>query len=435
VTKISQKKQIRDAVKELLKDESKMKITLDLEDLREFHDKNIFRLLWNQFVLNLQKKIVPCHFKNWLMRTTGMKVGHDVCIPHDITFDTYFPELIIIGKGALIGGESNMITHEIGNDKLTIGKNVLAERVMMAGLAEMHPGSKMSDKSMLNLYSSLKGIIPSGELWSGKPAKLMAKLDDKTIQKFFVPSKNNPNYYKEFRKKLKAFWKDSEATYLKIHYDGNRLTAGSDWWRSRNIFLIYWSGVWVELARIIPTSFLRKLCFRLAGAKIGKNVYIGSGCVLDHLMTHSITLEDNVRLDKHVYIDGHEYTTTQTIFGKTVIKKGAHLKHHVFVRTSAQIGENAVIEPHSMAQRVIPPNEVWGGIPTKFVKKVEIKGEAEESKKVKEESEKVKEEPEEEKEPEESEKEPEEEEKELEEEVKEEAEEEKEPEKVEEVKK
>ena len=330
---------------------------------------------------------MPCHFKNWLMSTTGMKDGYDACIPHDITFDSYFPELIEIGNGALIGGESNLITHKIvkssgtsknGNThKLIIGKNILAERVMMAGLAEMMPGSEMSDKSMLNLNSSLEGTIPSRELWGGKPAKLMMKLDEKTIQKFFAPSKKDPNYYKEFRKKLNAFWKDPEANYLKIHYDGNRLTAGDDWWRGRSFILfIFWSGVWVELARIIPgsggfSSFLRKLCFRLAGGKIGKNVYIGKGCVLDHLMTHSITLEDDVRLDDHVYIDGHEYTTTQTVFGKTVIGKGAHLKHRVFVRCSAQIGEGAVIEPNSMAQRVIPAYEVWEGIPAKFVKKVE----------------------------------------------------------------
>jgi acetyltransferase-like isoleucine patch superfamily enzyme len=380
VAKISQKKQIRDAVKELLENEDKMKITLELKDPNKFYDKNIIRLLWNKLILNLQLKIVPCHFKNWLMRTTGMKVGFDACIPHDITFDTYFPELIIIGKGALIGGESFLITHKVekneeGKFNLTIGKNVLAKRVMMAGLAKMHPGSKMSEHSMLNMNSSLQGIIPPKELWSGKPAKLTAELDDATIEKYFAPSKNDPNYYKDFRKKLKAFWKDPEATYLKVHYDGNRLTAGDDWFKSKSIFAIYWSGVLVELERLVPgkgnfASWLRKLLFRMAGAKIGKNVHIGKGCVLDHLMTNSITLEDDVRLDEHVYIDGHEYTTTQTIFGKTKIGKGAHLKHHSFVRTSTQIGAGSIIEPHSMAQRVIPENEVWGGIPAKFIKKL-----------------------------------------------------------------
>ncbi|MFH1439148.1 MAG: hypothetical protein ABIG89_01165 [Candidatus Woesearchaeota archaeon] len=400
--KISQKKEIGNTVKELLADKDKMKIEIELDNPKQFHDKCLCRLLWNRFVLTIQKKIVPCHFKNWLMRTTGMKVGHDACIPHDISFDHYFPELIYVGKGALIGGESNLITHTIenikeknkedeanSNDKkkryrLTIGKNILADRVMMAGLCNMMPGSEMSRHSMLNLNSTLEGTIPETELWSGKPAKLMSKLDEATVHKFFAHSKNNPDYYKNFRKKLKEFWKDPEQNYLKIHYDGNRLTAGDDWWRGRNIFLIFWSGALVELARIVPgtshpsistnqssfSSWLRKLLFRLAGAKIGKNVYIGKGCVLDHLMTHSITIEDNARLNEYVYIDGHEYTTTQTVFGKTRIGKGAHLKDHVFVRTSAQIGENAVVEAHSMAQRVIPANEVWGGMPAKFIKKL-----------------------------------------------------------------
>ena len=52
------------------------------------------------------------------------------------------------------------------------------------------------------------------------------------------------------------------------------------------------------------------------------------------------------------------------------MKKGAHLKHHAFVRTGTTIGENSVIESYSMAQREIPANEVWGGVPAKFVRKI-----------------------------------------------------------------
>ena len=372
---ISQRKEIRNAVKELLEDETKMKIELTLEKPKKFHDKCPGKLCRNKCILALQKKIVPCHFKNWLLRRTGMKVGHDACIPHDITFDPYFPELIFIGKGALIGGESNLITHKVEGNKLILGKNILGERVMMAGLCEMHPGSKMSETSMLNLNSALYDIIPEGELWSGKPAALMSKLDDETIKKFFANSTNDPNYYKDMRQKLKELWKDPNNTYLKVNYNGNRLTAGDDWWRARNIFAIYWSGGLVELARMVPGSGscgsgLRKLLFRLAGAKIGKNVYIGKGCVFDNLMTPSITVGNNVRMEDHCYIDGHEYTTTQTVFGKTKICDGAHLKSHVFVRTGTLIVENSVIESDSMAQRVIPPNEVWSGYPAKFVRKV-----------------------------------------------------------------
>ena len=107
----------------------------------------------------------------------------------------------------------------------------------------------------------------------------------------------------------------------------------------------------------------------MEGARIGKNCRIGKGVVFDHLFGDNITLEDNVKIDDHVYLDGHEYTITQTVFGKTLVKKGVHIKKNSFVRIGTTIGENTIIEKNSMAQRFIPPNEVWGGMPAKFIRK------------------------------------------------------------------
>lgn len=102
---------------------------------------------------------------------------------------------------------------------------------------------------------------------------------------------------------------------------------------------------------------------------MGKNCKIGKGVVFDHIYCDTITLEDNVIVDDDVYFDGHEYTITQTVFGKTLLKKGVHMKHHSYARIGTTIGEHSVIEPYGMAQREIPANEVWGGIPTKFIRK------------------------------------------------------------------
>lgn len=61
----------------------------------------------------------------------------------------------------------------------------------------------------------------------------------------------------------------------------------------------------------------------------------------------------------------------QTVFGKTKIGDGTLIKKGSYVRTSSQIGENVIIEPNSFCQRVIPPNEVWGGVPARFIRKNE----------------------------------------------------------------
>lgn len=361
------KQYVKLALRELL-DTDKLKIEVVLQNKNDYK-KNPFRLFYNKSVLLLQQKIVPCHLKNLILRTTGMKVGHDACVPHDIVMDPYFPELINLEKGCLVGGESEIISHEIKGDKLILGKVILRERTLMGGCSTMKPGSAINKNSILNMYSELDAEIPESELWGGKPAVQMMKFTPEDVDKFFRLSKKDKGYYKTFRKQVKSFMKDPSQTYLKIYYDGNRLNAGNDWWRARNYFRIWYNGAIMEFTRFLGHSWFKTLLYRMIGVKIGKNVKIGKGVVFDHIFCDTITIEDNTVLDDHVYIDGHEYTMTQTVFGKTKIKKGAHLKHHAYVRTGTTIGEHTIIEPNSMCQREIPANEVWGGNPAKLIRK------------------------------------------------------------------
>lgn len=330
-----------------------------------------FKLLYNKFILTIQKKLVPCHLKNFLLRTTGMKVGHDACVPHDITFDHYFPELITLGEGCLVGGESRLFTHRLEGKRLTVGKVTVEKRALVGGMVSLYPGAKVSTRSIVSMESETDEIIPSGEIWGGRPAKLLQKMDDATIEKYFrKPKGDKKKYYREFREKVRAFVK-SKDNFFKIQYDGKRQNAGNDWFRARNIFRIWYNGALIEMARYLPAFWFRDLLYRMAGVKIGKNVKIGKGVVFDHIYADSITVGNDVKIGDHVYIDGHEYTISQTIFGKVHIGKGAVLGDRTYVRTGSTIGENSIIEPRSFVQKEIPPNEIWGGSPAKFIKKNE----------------------------------------------------------------
>lgn len=364
------KKYVKEAVKELL-DSDKLKIEITLEKEKDYK-KNPLRIFYNKLIFALQTRFVPSHFKNWLMSTTGMNVGHDVCIPHYIKFDGYFPELIHLEKGCLVGGGSTFITHELKGNKLILGKNILQERTLIGGLSVMRPGSVIGKHCILNLNSELEGKTGEGELWLGRPAKVAKKFTSEEVDKYFKPSNGQyKEYYREFRKQVKEFFKDPTKNYFKIHYNGKRLNAGDDWWRARNIFRIFYNGAIVELCCLLPPCFLKTLLLKMVGVKIGKKVKIGRGVVFDHLFPDTITLEDNVILEKGCYLDGHSYTISQTIFGKTLIKKEAHLKENTFVGTGTTIGEKVIIEANSGVEKVVPDNEVWGGIPAKFIRKRE----------------------------------------------------------------
>ena len=363
------KKYIKDAVKEL-KNSDKLKIEITLHSKNDYK-RNFVSLLYNKIILTLQKKMVPSRLKNMILRTTGLNIGKDACVPHDIYIDPYFPELITFGRGCIVGGESKIYSHQIKGDKLILGKAVLEERTLMGGISKILPGGIISKDSILMFFSELGKRMPEGVLWGGKPAKEIIKFSEEDIQKYFGPSSGKyKEYYKKFKKEVMEFMKDPNRNFFKIHYDGNRLNAGNDWWRARNIFRIFWNGVIIEITRLLPASSFKNLLYKMVGMKIGKNVKVGKGVVFDHIYCDTITLENDVVIGDYAYFDGHEYTISQTLFGKILLKKGCKISHHSYVRIGTIVGENTIIEPYSMAQRIIPSNEVWGGMPVaKFIKK------------------------------------------------------------------
>lgn len=329
-------------------------------------------LLFNKFIFAIQKKMVPSHFKNWLLSLTGLRIGFDACIPHDITFDPYFPELITIGAGSIVGGESTVIAHTFQDGRLIIGKVEFKPRTLMGGFSTLGPGGVISKNSILAMNSELYEAMPEGEIWSGKPAKCVKVLDEVAIEKYFGRPKGSPKkYYRSFMELVSRFRRDPSANFLKIQYNGSRLNAGSDWWRARSIVGIFWSGILVELQRQLPACALKNIMLRLAGARIGKGVRIGRNVILDHLMTWSIEIGNDVIIEHDAYIDGHSYTISQTIFGKIKIEDGSVIRHHALVEIGTCIGKGAVIEPYSSASRVVPSGEVWGGTPATFIKKRE----------------------------------------------------------------
>jgi acetyltransferase-like isoleucine patch superfamily enzyme len=364
---------MKDYVKKALKElesPKKSKITITLKN-KDDYKRNPFRIAYNTCIFKMQQLMVPSHFKNWLLRTAGLKVGRDACIPHYIKFDPYFPELIHLGDGCILGGCADLVTHEIRGKNLLLGKIIQKPRTLIGGLGIIYPGSIVNQNSILGFFSDLDTEIPEGELWSGRPAKFWKKMTKDEIDKYFKPSNGkHKEYYKEFYKQVKVFVKDPEQNYFKMHYDGNRLNAGSDWWRARNIFRIYYGGILAELGKRMPNNFLRKLCCRMQGVKLGKNVEIGKGVIFDHLYPDLNTVGDNVKIGDEVYFDNHSYTISQTVFGKNKVGNNVEIGSHTHIVCGASIGDNATIEPNSVVQREVPSNVVWGGTPVaKLIRK------------------------------------------------------------------
>ena len=82
------------------------------------------------------------------------------------------------------------------------------------------------------------------------------------------------------------------------------------------------------------------------GVKIGDNVQIGSHCSIYSNST----------------IDGKQ--------GMVILEKNCKIGTHSTIMPNISIGENSIIAAHSFVNQNIPKNEMWSGIPVKFMKKI-----------------------------------------------------------------
>lgn len=107
--------------------------------------------------------------------------------------------------------------------------------------------------------------------------------------------------------------------------------------------------------------------------KIGKNVFINSGCTF--LDLGGITIEDDVLIAPKVNLlsEGHPISSDS----RHSLAPGAiHIKKNVWIGANATIlpgvtiGENAIIAAGAVVNKDIPDNVIAGGVPAKIIKPI-----------------------------------------------------------------
>lgn len=143
-------------------------------------------------------------------------------------------------------------------------------------------------------------------------------------------------------------------------------------------FIRKWLQV-IAMTRLPLGSRFRCAVERMRGVKIGKNVFMGGGNILDRARPDLITIEDYVSIAGGVYILTHSNPTTplREILGPSsnkvapvTIKRGAWIAVNVVVLPGVTIGENAIVATGSVVMKDVPPLTVVGGVPAKEIKKI-----------------------------------------------------------------
>lgn len=94
---------------------------------------------------------------------------------------------------------------------------------------------------------------------------------------------------------------------------------------------------------------------------IGDNVMIGVGTHIYDTNFHNIN--PYLRIDKH---DPIEQVKTAPI----VIKDNVFIGAYSIILKGVTIGKNSIVAAGSVVINSIPDNEIWGGNPAKFIKKI-----------------------------------------------------------------
>lgn len=120
-----------------------------------------------------------------------------------------------------------------------------------------------------------------------------------------------------------------------------------------------YAGIWTKGPSIIIEEqvFIGAACeFNiLCGIKISKYANIASGCkFIDH---------------DHGTDVGMLMGPQQAIKQEVVIGEDAWLGCNVIVLKGVTIGKGAVVAAGAVVTKSIPVNEIWGGVPAKFIKK------------------------------------------------------------------
>lgn len=156
-------------------------------------------------------------------------------------------------------------------------------------------------------------------------------------------------------KRYNADWGETKSLSQKIH-------------RLKVFFFLR-----LQMNSFWKSTFRRRL-LRLAGINIGKS-HVGQDVIFDNLHPECIEIGDNCAITYRCVIISHFVHMRKGChiydYGKVKIGNNVFVGAHSIICQPVTIGDDVLIAAGSVVVKDIPSGEVWGGVPARFIKKVE----------------------------------------------------------------
>jgi acetyltransferase-like isoleucine patch superfamily enzyme len=101
---------------------------------------------------------------------------------------------------------------------------------------------------------------------------------------------------------------------------------------------------------------------------LGKNFDIGEFTYINS--EFGVDISNDVQIGSHCSI--YSNSTIDSKQGRVILKENCKIGSHSTIMPGITIGENSIVAAYSFVNQNIPQNEMWGGAPIKFIKKINI---------------------------------------------------------------
>jgi acetyltransferase-like isoleucine patch superfamily enzyme len=100
--------------------------------------------------------------------------------------------------------------------------------------------------------------------------------------------------------------------------------------------------------------------------QMSKNIDIGE---FTYINAHfGVRIEDSVQIGSHCSLYSH--STIDNKKGDIILGKNCKIGTHSTIMPNVTIGENSIVGAYSYVTKNIPSNELWIGVPARFLKKI-----------------------------------------------------------------
>ena len=100
--------------------------------------------------------------------------------------------------------------------------------------------------------------------------------------------------------------------------------------------------------------------------KLGKNFDIGTFTYINS--RYGVEISDNVQIGSHCAI--YSDSTIDSKKGRVILERNCKIGTHSTIMPGVRIGENSIVGAYSFVNKNIPKNQVWVGVPAKFMCKI-----------------------------------------------------------------